>query len=106
PDYYEIYQNGSLITTGTWNNTAAINYNLTNLQPGAYGYQVIVYDSSENSVSDTVLVVVEEPPDLVPLDIILIISIGSIGVIVIVIVVICRSRGQGASVDPGSGYQW
>jgi hypothetical protein len=103
PDSYEIYQNGSLITTGTWNNTAAIIYNLTNLQPGAYEYQVIVYDSSGNSVSDTVLVVVEIPPDGLVL---VIISIGSIGVIVIVIGVICRSRGRGASVAPGEGYQW
>ncbi len=106
PDYYEIYQNGSLITTGNWNNND-ITYNLTNLQPGIYEYQVIVYDSSENSVSDTVVVVVEESSgDLVPLDITMIISIGSIIIIVIVIGVICRSRGRGGPVDPSSGYNW
>jgi len=106
PDYYEIYQNGSLITTDTWNNTDIV-YNITDLQPGIYTFQIVVYDSSENSVSDTVLVVVEVPSDdLFNVDITLIISIGSIGVIVIIIGVICRSRGQGSSVDPGAGYQW
>jgi len=106
PDYYEIYQNGSLIATDNWNNTDIV-YNITDLQPGIYTFQIVVYDSSENSVSDTVLVVVEVPPDdLFIVDITLILSIGSLGVIVIIIGVICRSRGQGSSVDPGAGYQW
>jgi hypothetical protein len=106
PENYEIYQNGTLIATGIWNNTTIV-YNLTNLQPGTYVYLIIVYDSSGNSVSDTVLVVVEEPPSVfIPLDLTLVISIGSIVIVVIIIGVICRTRGQGAPVGVGSGYKW
>lgn len=106
PDNYEIYLNASLITTGIWNATG-ITYPLDGLTPGLYEYQIIVYDSSGNSVSDTVNVVVEVIPDYPFLvDITLIISIGSIVVIVIIIAVICRSKGQGSPGAAGTGYNW
>lgn len=106
PENYEIYQNSTLVTTGTWNNTSIV-YNISNLEPGTYEYQIIVYDSSGNSVSDIVLIVVEEiPGGFIPLDLTLVISIGSIVVIVVIVGVICRSKGQGAPGDVGSSYNW
>jgi len=42
----------------------------------------------------------------VPVDITLVISIGSIVVIVVIVGVICRSKGQGTPGVAGAGYTW
>ncbi len=106
PENYNIYQNGTLVSSGIWNGTDVI-YNLVSLELGMYVYQIIVFDTSGNSETDTVLVFVLEDPNLfVPLDFTLIISIGGISVIVIVVGLICSKRGQGAPASAGPRYDW
>jgi len=106
PDDYEIYLNGSLVSSGIWNSTGIV-YNLDGLLPGLYEYQLIVYDSSGNSVSDIVNVIVQSESDNAFLiDFTLIISIGSFVVIIVVVAVIWRSKGQGPSGAVDSGYNW
>lgn len=43
---------------------------------------------------------------VIPLDITIVISIGSIAVIVVIAGVICRSKSQGVPGDTGTGYNW
>jgi hypothetical protein len=70
-------------------------------------HEVIVFDSSGNSISDSVLVAVQDASGGLNLgDITLFISIGSVVVIVVILGVICRSKGQGAPGSVGSGYSW
>jgi hypothetical protein len=105
-DTYEIYQNGSLVESGSWDDTG-MSYNISSLEVGIYEFELIVYDTSDNSASDTVLVFVEEEEvPSAPLDITFIISIGGISVIVVVVGLICRTRGQGASSSSATSYDW
>lgn len=106
PDDYEIYLNGSLVSSGIWNSTGIV-FNLDGLLPGLYEYQLIVYDSSGNSVSDIVNVIVQSESDNAFLiEFTLIISVGSFAVIIVVVVVIWRSKGQGPLGAVATGYNW
>ncbi|MBN2230138.1 MAG: hypothetical protein JW779_11170 [Candidatus Thorarchaeota archaeon] len=93
PATYNIYQNGSLVSSRSWDNDAII-YNLTALELGTYEYLIVIYDTSGNSAVDVVMVFVREIPNLSnPLDYQLIISIGAIVVIIIFVGVIIKNRG-------------
>jgi hypothetical protein len=56
PDFYELYRNGVLISTGPWTN--GLEYSIDGLAAGLCTFIVIFYDLAGNSVTDTVLVTV------------------------------------------------
>ncbi|NHJ48595.1 MAG: hypothetical protein FK733_12490 [Asgard group archaeon] len=58
PDYYSLYINGTLNETGLWINTESIIFNIDGLSQGIYNYTLVVYDTSGNYVSDTVIVTI------------------------------------------------
>jgi len=102
PSSYEIYENGTLVAFGSWNGSQ-IAYSLNGLIPGAYLYTIYVNDTSGNLATDSVLVI--NNPQGVPIDLVVIISIGSGGVIIIVIIIIIKnqiSSNSGGATD----YQW
>ncbi|MFW9837045.1 MAG: DUF2341 domain-containing protein [Candidatus Thorarchaeota archaeon] len=104
PFNYEIYQNGTLVAGGTWASGENLTYALPEgLSTGTYNYTVIVWDTSGNYNSDTVLVnigTVASGDYLV-----ISISIGSIAVIIIVVGLILQKRNGPQSVD-NVGYEW
>lgn len=57
PESYEVYQNGTLVESGTWNGSNII-IDLDHLQAGIYNITLVVYDEGGNSVQDTAIVVV------------------------------------------------
>ncbi|MBS3795976.1 MAG: hypothetical protein KGY80_13815 [Candidatus Thorarchaeota archaeon] len=57
PDSYEIYRNGSLIESGSWNGSSIIEY-IDDLGVARYNYTIIVFDTLGNSATDTVFVTV------------------------------------------------
>jgi len=59
PASYNITRDGELLEEGTWLG-ADIDVNIDGLSEGEYSYQCFVYDSSGNSVSDIVQVIVTE----------------------------------------------
>ena len=60
PDRYEIYVDGALLRSGTWNLTSeAIVAIVDGLTLGEYNYTLVVYDVRGNSASDEVMVTVE-----------------------------------------------
>ncbi|MBN2230461.1 MAG: right-handed parallel beta-helix repeat-containing protein, partial [Candidatus Thorarchaeota archaeon] len=58
PDHYEIYVNGSMDVSTTWNG-GSISYDLKYLEPGVYNITLVVYDQAGNSASDSVWVHIE-----------------------------------------------
>ncbi|MHA1927517.1 MAG: right-handed parallel beta-helix repeat-containing protein [Candidatus Thorarchaeota archaeon] len=60
PSHYVIYQNDILVEIQSWNGSS-ISVSADGLSAGAYNYTIVVYDTSGNCVSDTVLVIVSEP---------------------------------------------
>ncbi len=73
PDNYEIYQNGSLIASGSWYSGVNISITVDGLPIGVHNFTVIVSDVHGVSSRDTVLVfvvdgtspVLNSPPDVV-----------------------------------------
>ncbi|MHA2276459.1 MAG: hypothetical protein ACXAC2_11855, partial [Candidatus Kariarchaeaceae archaeon] len=66
-DYYEIYRNNTvLVASDTWTTGVNITLDIDGLAKGAYNYTLIVYDTSGNSDSHTVNVLVldETIPDI------------------------------------------
>ncbi|RMG38724.1 MAG: hypothetical protein D6732_04815 [Methanobacteriota archaeon] len=59
PDTYEIYQNNSLVQSGTWNSPTNITVDLTGLEVGSYNFSILVYDTSGNVARDEVIVQVQ-----------------------------------------------
>lgn len=57
PNSFEILREGSQIVTDSWNGST-IGINVDGLSVGTYNYTLIVYDTSDLSASDTVLVTV------------------------------------------------
>ena len=96
PESYEIYQNGTLITAGTWQSESNLTYSRTGLTPGNYEITIVVSDTSGNTATDTVFVTIGEQSlgDLGGFMVIGI-TIGSITVIVIIGGLACKSRGKG-----------
>ncbi|MDF1537781.1 MAG: hypothetical protein P1Q69_02645 [Candidatus Thorarchaeota archaeon] len=61
PNTYNVYLNGTLVTTGSWV-TGNLTYTLpANLLVGHYNFTIIAYDSSRNFASDSVFVSVSDP---------------------------------------------
>jgi hypothetical protein len=103
---YEVYQNGTLVDSGSWDNTG-LSFDIPSLDVGVYEFELVVFDTSGNSASDSVLVFVLEeiiPPGLS--EFVLVITIGSGAVIIIIVGVICRSRGPGGSLSATEPYDW
>ncbi|MFW9918617.1 MAG: hypothetical protein ACFFED_03390 [Candidatus Thorarchaeota archaeon] len=98
PFNYEIYQNGTLVSSGTWTSGENLTYVLSaDLVPGIYNITVVVWDTSGNYDSDTVYVSLLEVALPFGGDILIIsITIGSLVVIVILSSIICRNRAGGA----------
>jgi hypothetical protein len=60
PDSYSISRNGTIIDSGLWNGSN-LAVNLDGLSPGVYNFTIVLYDSSGNSASDSVIVTVTQP---------------------------------------------
>lgn len=99
PFRYEIYLNGSLHAVGLWNESSdEISLSLDGFDVGVYEVSIVIYDSSGNTASDSVLVTVTESSggEIDPLLAFLISSfgivlvIGSIGIILVLLVLIRR----------------
>jgi hypothetical protein len=102
PSSYELYQNGTMVASGSWNNSQIV-YHLDGLVTGAYLYTLYVNDTSGNVATDSVLVVVN--PQGIPINMTIVISIGSAVVIVVVIVLILKTKSPSGA-GSGTGYQW
>ncbi|TFG29619.1 hypothetical protein EU528_09435 [Candidatus Thorarchaeota archaeon] len=101
PESYSIIRNGTVIDANLWNGSN-LAVNLDGLSVGVYNFTIVLYDSSGNSASDSVIVTVTEPETTPtspttststtgtsePIDPMLLIIAGAIGVLVLLIVVI------------------
>ncbi len=58
PSYYEIYQNGTLKTSNSWDSSSPISWNIDYLTAGIYNITIIVYDFADNYAIDIVIVTV------------------------------------------------
>ncbi|MFW9961772.1 MAG: hypothetical protein ACFFDV_12190, partial [Candidatus Thorarchaeota archaeon] len=94
PFVYEVYQNGTLVSSGIWRSGGNITYTLAeNLAVGTYNITIKVWDTSDNLATDTVFVFVEQGSSAILDEYLGIgISIGSIVVIVIIAGMILRKR--------------
>jgi hypothetical protein len=106
PDTYQIYQNETLVESGGWTSGENLTYVMDeNLESGVHEVRVVVYDTSGNSNTDTVYVIVNESVGgQVGEFISLSITIGSIAVIVIISGLICRNRGAEEATSYYSDY--
>jgi hypothetical protein len=59
-DSYLLYRNGSLVSSGSWDNFTAISYAVDGLSFGLYNFTIIIYDTHGNSITDQVWVTVTE----------------------------------------------
>lgn len=62
PGSYIIYENGSVLTIGTWTNSNSISLDISNFVTGNYNITIVVFDSSNNSITSTVYVTVINSP--------------------------------------------
>jgi len=94
PFVYEVYQNGTLVSSGIWRSGGNITYTLAeNLAVGTYNITIKVWDTSGNLATDTVFVFIEQGSSAILDEYLGIgISIGSIVVIVIIAGMILRKR--------------
>ncbi|MHA2254321.1 MAG: hypothetical protein ACXAD7_28510, partial [Candidatus Kariarchaeaceae archaeon] len=60
PENYFIYQNTTLNATGSWLSGVPIVYNIDGRMKGIYNFTIVLFDSSGNSVSDTVMVTITD----------------------------------------------
>lgn len=90
PDYYELYRDGELISTGPW--TGGLTYSIDGLAAGSYNFTVVFYDLAGNSANDTVLVTVDpEPWYATPMGTIVVMAVVA-GVVVAVGVVLMHTK--------------
>jgi len=94
PFNYEIYNNGTLVESGTWTSGENLTYVFEPTIASSYNITIVVWDTSGNTATDSVFVninheLIEPFGDVL----ILSISIGSLAVIVVVIGMICRDKG-------------
>lgn len=59
PDYYELYRDGVLVSTGSW--SSGLEYSVDDLTEGTYTFTIIFWDLAGNSVTDDVEVTVYAP---------------------------------------------
>jgi len=90
-DTYVITKDSVVIDSGDWD-SVYITTGLDGLAIGSYNYEITVSDSSNNTSSDSVFVTVVPSVFNFGDPMILIISIGSIGIIIVVIVLIVRNN--------------
>ena len=62
PGIFIIYENGTKIMEGSWNDSSVILEDISNLQPGYYNFTIILLDSSNNSIISIVFVKVINIP--------------------------------------------
>jgi hypothetical protein len=107
PFIYAIYQNLTLVSSGTWASGENLTYSLPEgLPAGEYNITLIVFDTSGNYAIDTVTVTIDEGTTPGGVDYLAItISAGSIIVIVIVIGLLLQKRSGPADIG-SSGYEW
>ncbi|MFX1483155.1 MAG: CARDB domain-containing protein [Promethearchaeota archaeon] len=111
PKNFTIFRDGNVEDSGPWDGSA-ISIDVDGLSPGSYSYSVLVYDFGGNSVSDTVIVTVNEiaatttttpstttsttptgggelPPEM------MLLIVGGLGgaAVIIIIVILLRRRG-------------
>jgi len=102
PESYSITRNGTVIDSSLWNGSN-LAINLDGLSVGVYNFTIVLYDSSGNSASDSVIVTVTQPETIptspttnsnttnggsTPIDQTLLIIVGVAGVLVVLIIVI------------------
>ena len=64
PDYYQLYRNGTLIKTASYDNDTLISYSYLNWTIGGYMFEIRAYDDYGLSDTETVLVsVIARPPE-------------------------------------------
>lgn len=66
PSYYEVKRNGALFDSGNWNGSSII-VDLFDYPPGVWDVTLTVWATSGSHVSDSMIVSVNNRPDLVPL---------------------------------------
>ena len=62
PTNYQITVDGNLAVSAGWAGLTSIQYNVDTLSPGTHNVVITLYDGSGNSVSDTVVVTVQNVP--------------------------------------------
>ncbi len=113
PARYELYRNGSLIKSGDWN-SSLLSFDVDGLDVGVYNFTLVIFDTSEYSAWDTIMVSVlesittsttttitstndtttstnQELPDIMQI-ISITITFASIVVILVVVVLIARRK--------------
>ena len=108
PKNYTLYKDGVIEESGVWDGSA-ITIDVDGLSPGDYNYTIVVFDLGGNSVTDTVIVTVNEveptttpsttpttptggielPPEIM---ILIVGGLGGVAVIVIIVFLV-RKRG-------------
>jgi parallel beta-helix repeat protein len=63
PYRYFVYQNGTELTSSTWESGASFDISLDSLAVGTYNYTVVVQDTSGNNASKSVIITVLESDD-------------------------------------------
>ena len=94
PTSYTVYQNGSVIETGTWTSGEPIVVDLSSLEWGVYNLTIVVTDAEGHAVADAVMVFVLPSTSGIQftLDQIMILSIGIAGLGVVIILVLVKKR--------------
>jgi hypothetical protein len=107
PSHYVVYRNGTEVALASWNGSS-ITVDVDGLSVGVYNYTIVVYNTSGNWASDTVLVIVLSQAttttttttnttttsgDMTGL-IIVFLGAGGIGVVIVVLILMRRRRGS------------
>ncbi len=94
PASYIVYQNGSVIETGTWTSGEPIVVDLSSLEWGVYNLTIVVTDAEGHFVADTVMVFVVPSTSGIQLtmDQIMLLSIGVVGIGVVIIVIVVKVK--------------
>lgn len=56
-----IYQNGEIVYQGDWENGVPINFSLNGLEPGQYVFQCVLTTNTGETITDTVVVIIDDP---------------------------------------------
>ena len=90
PDRYELYKDGALNESGSWDGSA-IMMSVDGHSVGTYNYTLVVYDVSGNSGNDTVLVTVTPKQQSFPMVMAVAIA-GGAGIVIIVLILYLRKK--------------
>lgn len=107
PSHYVIYRNGTEVVSDSWDG-GSVTVEIDGLSVGAYNYTIVVYDTSRNCASDTVLAIVlpqttittttttstTTPNGDVTGPVFVFLGAGAIGVIVVVLILVKYRRGD------------